>query len=82
MTDEVPVSLRLPKDLHARIKELAPARGASAWMVRALAYMAVHHELLDQGITDTTKPTTSSKRLGGRPLEREEVTTYWKHRTR
>lgn len=76
MADEVTVSLRLPKALHARIKELAPARGASAWMVRALEYVAGHPDAM-KPIVDATSPST-----GRRPLERQEVTTYWKHRTK
>lgn len=65
MADEVAVALRLPKVLHARIHELAPARGASAWMVRALAHVAANPEILEHRTTPE--------------LDRREVTPHWKH---
>lgn len=63
MPDEVPVALKLPRDLHQRIKELAPSRGASAWMIRALELVAAHPEVLDppEGILDDVRRGKGSR---------------------
>ncbi len=75
MADEVPVALKLPKELHSKIKALAPSRGASAWMIRALEHVAAHPEILESRGIPKRIPQSGQGRRGDFS---REVTPVWK----